>query len=117
MGAGLFFTKLWWGQYPLVRSFWVFYVLGIFIAPLIAIVGMLPIYFFSRGAALAIGATLYGAYLIVASVGVWRSADAYPYARWWPNLAKTVVVIIVARMGWGLLNGGAEHFVQYVTQR
>ena len=113
----MFLKKLWWGQYPLLRSFWGFYLFGMFCAPFVAAILMLPVYFISRGAGLAVGATLCAIYYVVATVGVWRSADAYGLTRWWPNLAKLLVVLITVRAGWVLVNGGAEHFVQYVTQR
>jgi hypothetical protein len=65
--------KLWYGQYPLWTTFWSFYVGGYL---LISFAGI-TIFNLSGGAApvRTVGIFIQTAYLFVASVGVWVSAD------------------------------------------
>ncbi|MGH8721404.1 MAG: hypothetical protein ACREU4_05440, partial [Burkholderiales bacterium] len=49
-------------------------------------------------------------YHILSTVGVWRSANAYPLTQSWPVMAKIVVCAWVARMLWSL-SGGAMRAV------
>jgi hypothetical protein len=63
----------------------------------------------------AFGISVMILYWIVASVGVWRSADAYPLTRWWPAAAKIAVVLWAGRILWGLANGGALNIMDRVT--
>ena len=89
------FLKLWQGQHSLVKTYWVFGVLGnIFLG--------IPISFY-----LALGSEsqqryfyfyvgyffAYLAYNFVIAVGLWRSATNYDKSKVWKYLAKTVSVI------------------------
>lgn len=117
--------KLWWGQYSLVKSFWLFYVLGVVLV-FVALVLLVGILIF-LGTFLAIPILkqlvlliIYGVwlgYLLIASVGVWRSADAYPYTRWWPRMSKCVVAIIALMWVYSLLAGGAANWLAEFTSR
>src|SRR6266436_6152782 len=100
--------KLWWGQYPLVQAFWGLYVIGFFLSWIVAAIIAAPfLLLHMRPIGFAIWYALTISYLIVATVGTWRSADAYPLTRWWPVLAKIWICIWTARIIWGLSNGGA----------
>jgi hypothetical protein len=104
-------TKLWWGQYSLVRTFWGFYVLGYIGWALfwrLLLLRLSPIAF-------AISISVWAFYWIVVSVGVWRSADAYPLTRWWPVMAKIVVIIFSGQMIWILANGGALNVMNRIV--
>lgn len=65
---------LWRGRYPLGRSFWGFYILGICIAWILGIFG--GFLFILYPPSLLIYRLLFVGYLIIAAVGVWRSANA-----------------------------------------
>src|SRR6185437_2765139 len=93
--------KLWWGEYLLALTFWGFYVFGVIASMLCAAVVMIPLYFLHLPQlGFGVGSVAFASYWIVASIGVWRSADAYPHTRWWPALAKIVVCLWAARMVW-----------------
>jgi hypothetical protein len=87
------FRTLWLGRYPLVGAFWGFYVLGFVISTAMAgaLAGLL-IMFRLREFGFLSAALFYMAYMSVATVGVWRSANSYPYTRWWPAMAKAAVL-------------------------
>jgi hypothetical protein len=105
--------KIWWGQYSLPVQFWLFYIVGSVAAIFVSVVAAAPLLLLdARPAAYLVGAVVAWGYWFVASVGVWRSADAYPLTRWWPNLAKGVVVLFTLVFLYRLLTGGAEHFLQ-----
>jgi hypothetical protein len=77
------FAKLWCGQYSLAKAFWLFFILGAFLAPIAAMVIYIP---FSLAGMpqtrqpLAVLAMV--AYPVFAAVGVWRSANAHPFQQW-----------------------------------
>jgi hypothetical protein len=77
------FAKLWWGQYSLPKALWLFFIVGTFLAPIVAMVIYIP---FSLAGMpqtrqpLAVIAMV--AYPVFAAVGVWRSANGHPFQRW-----------------------------------
>lgn len=99
--------KLWSGEFRLVTAFWVFFVLGPFIGILLAVIVLatfeliFPIPIF-RLIGYALGLLAATSYMVIASVGVWRSANAYPYTGLWPGLAKICVLLEAANMVWNL---------------
>jgi len=108
--------KLCWGQYPLVSAFWGFYVFGFFASWIVAGAIAAPfLLWHMRPIGFGIWYALTISYLIVATLGTWRSADAYPLTRWWPVLAKIWICIWSARIIWGLSNGGAAMILNRVT--
>ena len=113
--------KLWSGEFRLVTAFWIFFVLGPFIGILLALVVMTPFYliFHIRPVGYALGFLTGVSYMFIAAVGVWRSANAYPYAGLWPALAKICVLLQAANAVWDLTHGGAHtimgHFAATLT--
>ena len=112
-----FLGKLWQGGYSLPVAFWGFYCGGW----LVWIVVFLLIFAASRFALYASLAfdpspiawivyyVLHLAYLVVSSVGVWRSAEPYWMSpegmrRYWAGAARVVVIIWIAAVARGLLN-------------
>ena len=89
------FRRLWFGQYSLAPAFWGFYLVGMFVAAIVAgaISGVFIVFGF-RQLGLLVAAVFYIAYLFVATIGFWRSAGKYPYTLWWPIMAKFVVVLM-----------------------
>ncbi len=95
-GSVRILKKLWQGDYPLMQSFWGFYVFGCLVVPLFAI--LVSAAFILIGAppfAAITFATIFFDYFAIASVGVWQSATKYPYTRWWPGCAKVIVALLV----------------------
>jgi hypothetical protein len=112
-------TKLWWGRYSLPRTFWLFYVLGFPITWLFAAAIYVPFFFLHVRTLGFIAAFLcFFFYFVVSSIGVWRSANAYPFtgaARFWAVAAKGVVVVVVVRVLWSWANGGALNIMAHMT--
>jgi hypothetical protein len=113
--------KLWSGKFSLPIAFWLFYFLGTFGCFLIA--G--TILFFSRSinarplAFLFVFALICG-YLLVASVGVWRSAAPYWTSpiwmrRMWAAAARIIVAAWIAKLVLGWIDGGAVAIVQQMS--
>ena len=89
--------KLWWGQYSLPKAFWGFYVLGFLLAPIIIMLLTVPFFLLNlKPIGYMIQAVGTAVYWLIATVGVWQSANAYPYSKWWPNMAKCVVMLLSA---------------------
>ena len=105
--------KLWRGQYSLAAAFWGFYVLGWLAGIIVA--GLLS--FSSRRFGLhnlgfLLALFLLWLYWIFASVGVWQSARQSWASPIYLNRAaaffcRAIVLIVTARILWGLINGGA----------
>lgn len=95
--------KLWRGQYSLRVTFWIFYIFGYF-ASVVLNMFVSPIFNTQPWRALSVTALILP-YNIASTVGVLRSADAYPLTRWWPNLAKIAVCLWESRIVWSLANG------------
>ena len=116
--------KLLYGHYSLPVAFWSFYVGGsifwIVISTLMFHFVFKPLHIANLG--FALGIAIGWAYLLIASVGVWNSAAANANAttarnRLWDFWARAVVLMVAARVVFGLINGGALNFVQLITSR
>ena len=89
-----FLRRLWHGQYSLRQSFWGFYVIGGFL--IVGVAGGVSgvfIFFNAQPMGAVAAAVIIVGYVLVATVGTWRSASNYPLTRWWPTLAKFVILI------------------------
>ena len=85
---------LWKGHLPLARAFWEFAVLYLALINLLATVAALAALAVNLPAALAVGTFLLPIpCIIVAVVGVWRSAAAYTGPRHWATLARLAAVL------------------------
>jgi len=88
---------LWRGYMPLSRAFWEHAVLYVALANLFATAVALGTMAADWPIALSIGIYLLPApYVVVAVVGVWRSADAYREPSHWASLARVFAI------AWGL---------------
>jgi hypothetical protein len=107
---------LYWGKYRLAVAFWGFYVFGALVCLVVGVALMIPFSLLGlAGLGIFFGTLLMWSYWFVATVGVWRSANAYPFTRWWPNVTKLFVVMWTARLLWQLANGGAAALMEKVT--
>jgi hypothetical protein len=87
---------LWKGHLPLARAFWEHAVFYVALANLCATAVALGALAADLPAALAIAVFLLPVpYVVVAVVGVWRSADAYSGSQHWAMLAR------IAAVAWG----------------
>jgi hypothetical protein len=103
--------KLYQGKYPLVGAFWGFYVGGIFASGFVGMLAAIPfILIHARPFGILIYGLVFFGYFSIVTIGVWRSANAYPYTRWWPILAKIAVGFMAVAMVLRLVLG-AERFV------
>ena len=108
--------KLWRGEQPLGRAFWLYFLAGwiglLFLAMIVHValfsIGLRPIGLFIFAAA-------YLAYPVFAGIGVWKSANVYEYHGFYPIAAKAGVCFMLAPMAWSLMNGGALHLVQLLV--
>jgi hypothetical protein len=112
-------ANVWHGRYPLRRAFWLFYVGGFFVCWVVVGIIYIPFFYLHvRTLGFIIAWLCFFFYIVVASVGVWRSAGAYTRTeanKLWPIAAKAVVCIAVARILWSLANGGAANILAHVT--
>ena len=110
----MFIRKLWRGEYSLAKSYWLFSVLaGALLGAPISAIEQLPI------ASLAnvwvyglIYLGIYGAYVFIAAVGVWRAASNYSNGALWKYLAKfhsAITILIIA--------GGVIYLAQQMTTK
>ena len=110
--------KLWQGEYALPVAFWGFYCGGMLACVLVSLLMFMAGRFLSYATlvidpsaiALAVCYWLSCAYLVVASVAVWRSAEPYwtspiGMKRFWAGAARVVVVIWIANVARGLIEG------------
>jgi hypothetical protein len=80
---------LWKGQLPLVRAYWEFTVVYVLLANLCATAAALGALTAGLPGALAVVIFMLPApYILVAVVGVWRSAGAYEGPPHWAMLAR-----------------------------
>ncbi len=113
--------KLWWGTYPLGVAFLSFYVFGLVLVLVAAgILSYESRFLHIHTVGVLLGLLVSWAYGIIASVGVWRSAAAGMASpiwldRAWSILARSIVLILVARILWNLLNGGAHTLIEMAT--
>ncbi len=89
---------LWKGQLPLVQAFWEYAVVYVALANLCATFAAFAVVAADLPVALAVAVFLLPVpYVIVAVVGVWRSAAAYAGPPHWASLARTAAIL------WGAL--------------
>ena len=89
---------LWKGQLPLARAFWEYAILYALLGNLCATGAALGALALGLPTALAIGIFLLPVpYIVVAVVGVWRSAETYRGPPHWATLARYV------SFAWGCL--------------
>lgn len=70
-------STLWQGKYSLAKSFWVFFCIGSLCIIPVAILARIPfILLEARQPAILVFLLIFWGYEIIASVGVWRSANA-----------------------------------------
>jgi hypothetical protein len=82
-------TALWKGQLPLAQAFWEFAIVYMLLANLCATGAAFGAIASGLPAALAVVIFLLPIpYILVAVVGVWRSADAYDGPPHWAKLAR-----------------------------
>lgn len=110
--------RLWRGEQPLARAFWLYFVLG-WIGFIILAMILHTGFFYAgiRPAGFIIMAAAYLAYPLFAGVGVWRSASAYPHHGFYRVAAKIVVVLVAAWIILALANGGALQLMDILTAR
>jgi hypothetical protein len=85
---------LWSGQLPLARAFWEFAVVYAGLANLCATFAAFAVVAADLPGAVAVGVFLLPVpYIVVAVVGVWRSADAYAGPPHWATLARIGAVL------------------------
>jgi hypothetical protein len=88
-------TALWKGQLSLVQAYWEFAVVYVILANLCATGAALTALALGLPAALAVVIFLLPVpYVVVAVVGVWRSADAYKGPSHWASLARYSSVLL-----------------------
>ena len=118
--------RLWQGKYALPVTFWLFYCVGLFACMFLS--GILVFLgleissssgFDARPIARASGLALVYGYLLIATVGVWRSAGpdlASPIwlSRIWAGAARLVVAAWVAMIAFRLADGGALRVLQWI---
>jgi len=89
---------LWKGQVPLARAFWEYGIVYMLVANLCATGASLAMIAADLPAPLVIAVFLLPVpYIVVAVVGVWRSADAYPGPRYRATMARYSALV------WGTL--------------
>jgi hypothetical protein len=91
---------LWRGELPLARAFWEYAVVYVALANLFATGAALSV--LAAGLPALLAAVLYllpVPYIVIAVVGVWRSADAYKGPQHWARLARLAALV------WGGLMG------------
>ncbi len=108
--------KLWRGEQPLGRAFWVYFVIGwIGFIVLSFLVGLALLVIGIRPLAVVVTAFSMLVYPVFAGIGVWRSANAHRSDGAFPNvapaLAKLAVLAVVVPMTWNFLNGGFEGLI------
>jgi hypothetical protein len=113
--------RLWQGKFSLPVAFWAFYAAGgiacFIVAGIIIVLGWETVFlgwsFDARPIARAIALVLIYGYLLLASVGVWRSASpswASPIwlSRIWAAAARFVVAAWIAAIAFRLATGWAS---------
>lgn len=93
------FSKLWRGQQPLAKAFWLFFGLGGTLTPLAALAVAEPFRWLRRPelASPFVFAVLIG-YPIFATIGLWRSADEY-LAHSATNYVTRAFYVAAAKVG------------------
>ena len=113
-------SRLWQGKYTLPVAFWGFYCAGpascLVVSGAIVALGW---WLDARPIARAIALALTYGYLVIATVGVWRSAGPYFASPIWLSrifaaAARFVVAAWIAAIALRLANGGALAVVQWI---
>jgi hypothetical protein len=114
--------RLWQGKFSLPMTFWGFYCAGLIacfvLSGMILFLGRV---FGTRSIAFALGLALTYGYLVVATVGVWRSAGpswASPIwlSRIWAAAARLWVIGWIANVAFNLADGGAAALMQWIMR-
>jgi len=88
-------SRLWRGQMPLARAFWLYFIVGYFVFRILgAIVSWTAYNLAGREAAIPAALVFMVGYPIFAAIGVWRCANAHPFDRW-PTAAAAAKIGIV----------------------
>ena len=88
-------TALWKGQLPLAQAYWEFAVVYVILANLCATGAALGALALGLPTALAVVIFLLPVpYVLVAVIGVWRSADAYDGPPHWASLARYSSILL-----------------------
>lgn len=106
------FRRLWYGKQTLAKAFWLYFVAALLIGPLILAIGggIIGLLFYAIGlpeiSRPVLGLLLAGwfVYVLIAAVGVWRSANARRQQAWQsgakypltPAVAKFAVLLVAA---------------------
>jgi hypothetical protein len=118
----MFIFKLWRGEYSLFKTYWLFNILlGTILGSPLSIIGQLPSETIkSTWVYWLIYLILYSLYIIISSVGVWRSASKYSKDSLWKNLAKfysfvsvASIVAIIIFYGTLIIKGGKSNEMTY----
>ncbi len=101
-----FLKKLWHGKYSLSKSFWLFGVVILFIVKMPdGIMKMMSPYALQQALIFVIAYTLVvGAYQLIATVGIWKSASSYDGSEMWSLSAKAYCIISLIFLFLGILN-------------
>lgn len=114
-GNGL--RTLWEGGHSLPRAFWGYYVLGAAGCLFVSLLAVVPFAFLHLSPlGYLVAYALMAIYGTVATVGVWRSADASTPPFWPATLAKAVVVYWTFGVFVYLANGGLRRIFDLITQ-
>jgi hypothetical protein len=85
---------LWKGQLPLVQAFWEFAIVYVALANLCATIAAFAVVAADLPAALAVAVFLLPVpYILVAVLGVWRSAAVYVGPPHWATLARIAAIL------------------------
>jgi hypothetical protein len=115
--------RLWRGEFTLPKTFWGFYVGGIFLAFIVGTgitVAANRMHFFAQGFIVAI--VLLYSYGFIATVGVWQSARAEIKSPAWMNrvwgwAARLLILVLSSQVLFKLINGGALNLMDRMTAR
>ncbi len=110
------FIKLWRGEQPLGRAFWIYFIL-IWIGSMIIEVVLHKVLFYFGFAPFGLLPLLVLnlLYPFLAATGVWRSANAHEGTAFYPLAAKVAVCIILAPTVWYLVNDGLPAVAQFLA--
>ena len=110
--------KLWQGEQPLGRAFWVYFIMGWIGMVVLAALAHLVLFSIGlRPLGLPLLVAAYLIYPFFAAIGVWRSANAYELHGFYPFLAKGAVCVVLAPIVWNLMNGGLVAVAQFLVSR
>lgn len=112
-----FFLKLFYGQYSLVKSFWLFLVSIPLLADILFSHLLFPLLDVTREKdtlALFVWVFCIAAFSILASIGVWRSAGRYQGSSLWRVLARVAASLgLCGAVGYMVLWYGIWHLLRH----